>query len=40
VQRAGPEQEIKMVAEQMEAEWARLMPLTQAAFERDGRVCP
>jgi thymidylate synthase (FAD) len=24
----------------MEAEWARLMPLTHAAFERNGRVCP
>jgi thymidylate synthase (FAD) len=30
----------EMVAEQMEAEWARLMPLTHAAFERNGRVCP
>ena len=29
-----------MVAELMEAEWARLMPLTHAAFERGGRVCP
>jgi thymidylate synthase (FAD) len=29
-----------MVAELMEGEWARLMPLTRAAFERNGRVCP
>jgi thymidylate synthase (FAD) len=35
-----PQREIEMVAEQMEAEWARLMPLTHAAFERNGRVCP
>ena len=24
----------------MEAAWARLMPLTHAAFNRNGRVCP
>lgn len=35
-----PQREIEMVAEKMEAEWARLMPLTHAAFERNGRVCP
>jgi thymidylate synthase (FAD) len=35
-----PQHEIEMVAELMEAEWARLMPLTHAAFERNGRVCP
>jgi thymidylate synthase (FAD) len=35
-----PQQEIEMVAELMEAEWARLMPLTHAAFDRNGRVCP
>ncbi len=35
-----PQREIEMVAEQMEALWARLMPLTHAAFERNGRVCP
>jgi thymidylate synthase (FAD) len=35
-----PQREIEMVAELMEAEWARLMPLTHAAFERNGRVCP
>jgi thymidylate synthase (FAD) len=35
-----PQREIEMVAEQMEALWARLMPITHAAFERNGRVCP
>lgn len=35
-----PQREIEMVAEQMEAEWARLMPLTHAAFEKNGRVAP
>ena len=35
-----PQREIEMVAEEMEAYWARLMPLTHAAFERNGRVCP
>jgi thymidylate synthase (FAD) len=35
-----PQREIEMVAEKMEAQWARLMPLTHAAFERNGRVCP
>lgn len=35
-----PQREIEMVAELLEAEWARLMPLTHAAFERNGRVCP
>jgi thymidylate synthase (FAD) len=35
-----PQREIEMVAEQMEAHWARLMPITHAAFERNGRVCP
>jgi len=35
-----PQREIEMVAEQMEAAWARLMPLTHAAFERNGRVAP
>jgi thymidylate synthase (FAD) len=29
-----------MVAELMEEEWAKLMPLTHAAFEANGRVCP
>ncbi len=35
-----PQREIEMVAQQMEALWAGLMPLTHAAFERNGRVCP
>ncbi len=35
-----PQREIEMVAERMEAEWARLMPLTHAAFEANGRVAP
>jgi thymidylate synthase (FAD) len=35
-----PQREIEMVAEQMEEIWAGLMPLTHAAFERNGRVCP
>ena len=35
-----PQREIEMVAEQMESLWAKLMPLTHAAFERNGRVCP
>ncbi|MFP5334702.1 MAG: FAD-dependent thymidylate synthase [Actinomycetes bacterium] len=35
-----PQREIEMAAEQMEAEWARLMPLTHAAFEKNGRVAP
>jgi thymidylate synthase (FAD) len=35
-----PQREIEMVAELMEDQWAHLMPLTHAAFERNGRVCP
>jgi thymidylate synthase (FAD) len=35
-----PQREIEMVAEQMETQWAALMPLTSAAFEKNGRVCP
>jgi thymidylate synthase (FAD) len=35
-----PQREIEMVAEQMETLWAGLMPLTHAAFDRNGRVCP
>ncbi|MFN8126120.1 MAG: FAD-dependent thymidylate synthase [Candidatus Nanopelagicales bacterium] len=35
-----PQREIEMVAEQMETEWAALMPLTHAAFEASGRVAP
>lgn len=35
-----PQREIEMVAEGMEREWARLMPLTYAAFNANGRVAP
>ena len=35
-----PQREIEMCAEQMEAEWAKLMPLTHAAFTSKGRVAP
>ena len=35
-----PQREIEMVAEQMEALWAELMPVTHAAFEAAGRVSP
>ncbi|MFJ9697755.1 FAD-dependent thymidylate synthase [Kitasatospora sp. NPDC101183] len=35
-----PQREIEMVAERMEEQWARLMPLTHAAFEAHGRVAP
>jgi thymidylate synthase (FAD) len=35
-----PQREIEMVAEQMEAAWASLMPLTHVAFEKHGRVAP
>ena len=35
-----PQREIEMVAEQMEAELARLMPLSHAAFVASGRVSP
>jgi thymidylate synthase (FAD) len=35
-----PQREIEMVAEQMEAAWATLMPLTHTAFEAAGRVAP
>jgi thymidylate synthase (FAD) len=35
-----PQREIEMCAEQMEAIWASLMPLTQAAFVGHGRVAP
>ncbi|SEH03403.1 thymidylate synthase (FAD) [Nonomuraea solani] len=35
-----PQREIEMVAERMEEIWAGLMPLTHAAFEANGRVCP
>ncbi len=35
-----PQREIEMAAEQMETAWAELMPLTHAAFEKNGRVAP
>ena len=35
-----PQREIEMVAEQMEALWEPLMPLTAAAFNANGRVAP
>ncbi|AKZ60816.1 Thymidylate synthase ThyX (plasmid) [Streptomyces ambofaciens ATCC 23877] len=35
-----PQREIEMVGEAMEAEWAKLMPLTHAAFNANGRVAP
>ena len=35
-----PQREIEMVAERYEEEWARLMPLTHAAFVANGRVAP
>lgn len=35
-----PQREIEMVAEKMEAEWARLMPITYEAFNANGRVSP
>jgi thymidylate synthase (FAD) len=35
-----PQREIEMVAEKIETEWARLMPLTHEAFTRNGRVAP
>jgi thymidylate synthase (FAD) len=35
-----PQREIEMVAERMEEEWAKLMPLTHAAFNANGRQAP
>ncbi len=35
-----PQREIEMCAEQMEAIWRELMPLTHAAFNANGRVAP
>ena len=35
-----PQREIEMVAEQMESHFAELMPLTYAAFQKNGRVAP
>jgi thymidylate synthase (FAD) len=35
-----PQREIEMVGEKMEAEWAKLMPLTYEAFNANGRIAP
>ena len=35
-----PQREIEMVAEKMEDFWADLMPMTYAAFNKNGRVSP
>jgi thymidylate synthase (FAD) len=35
-----PQREIEMVAEQMEEHFAHAMPLTHAAWNRNGRVAP
>jgi thymidylate synthase (FAD) len=35
-----PQREIEMVAQQMETEFGRLMPITHAAFEEHGRLSP
>jgi thymidylate synthase (FAD) len=35
-----PQREIELVAELYEAEFAKLMPLTHAAFVANGRVAP
>lgn len=35
-----PQHEIELVAQKMEALWAGLRPLTHAAFQTSGRICP
>jgi thymidylate synthase (FAD) len=35
-----PQREIEMVAEQMEELWAKLMPVTYAAYNAQGRRAP
>jgi thymidylate synthase (FAD) len=35
-----PQREIEMVAEKMEAEFAKLMPITYGAFGKSGRIAP
>jgi thymidylate synthase (FAD) len=35
-----PQREIELVAEAYEEQFARVMPLTHAAFEANGRVAP
>jgi thymidylate synthase (FAD) len=37
---SSPQREIEIVAEKMEEEWKRLMPITHAAFDAFGRVSP
>ena len=38
--KSGPQWEIELVARKMEAEWAKAMPLTYEAFNRNGRQAP
>ena len=35
-----PMREIAMAGEKLEADFARLFPVTHAAFNKNGRVCP
>lgn len=35
-----PQREIEMCAERMETAWSELMPMTAAAFDKNGRVAP
>ena len=35
-----PQREIEMVAEKMEAHFAKLMPITYGAFQKSGRIAP
>jgi thymidylate synthase (FAD) len=35
-----PQREIEMVAEKMEADFAKLMPITYGAFQKSGRIAP
>ena len=35
-----PQREIEMVAEKMEAEFAKLMPITYGVFQKSGRIAP
>lgn len=35
-----PQREIEMVAEKMEVEFAKLMPITYGAFQKSGRIAP
>ena len=35
-----PQREIEMVAEKMEAEFAKLIPITYGAFQKSGRIAP